>query len=108
MALSPRHHGGAGDRLQARHGRHLRRELPAPRDRSRALSGAVARAHAALSMSETELKFDLPPQAGPEFRKLARLAAADPSRARLLPLYLDTPGSKLAVPGNALPTRLAS
>src|SRR5258706_7019683 len=105
MALPPRHHGGARDRLQAGHGRHLRRELPAPGDRSRALSRAVARAHGALNMSETELKFDLPPRAGPEFRKLARLAPADPSRARLLALYFDTPGCELAKHGMALRLR---
>ena len=56
-------------------------------------------------MSETELKFDLPLQAGPEFRKLARLAAADPSRARLLALYFDTPGCELAKHGMALRLR---
>lgn len=56
-------------------------------------------------MSETELKFELPPLAGREFRKLARLAVAEPSRARLLALYFDTPGCELAKHGMALRLR---
>src|ERR1700682_6212430 len=56
-------------------------------------------------MSETELKFDLPARAGPEFRKLAPLALAEPSSARLLALYFDTPGCELAKHAMALRLR---
>ena len=47
-------------------------------------------------MAEVELKFELPPEAHAQFRKLAALDASQPKSTRLLALYFDTARHDLA------------
>ena len=54
LALQPRHHRRAGDRPEARHRRHRRRQLPPAHARGRAVPRALGRADRALTVRKEE------------------------------------------------------